>query len=165
MGRIKVHDGRWTAPGYLSGISKWEAHARPDSYWDDGYRLDAEGRLALGYFCWTVIGLWIAGTVAYICLTDYTWTTVAVVAGVVTGVPVLYSLFTVGILRTGERVLRFALWAFLLVVMSAAFGWLWSVQVEKLTSGLSLVALLVMAVAWLYGAAWLFRLAFRRRGY
>ena len=69
-------------------------------------------------------------------------------------------LFTVGILRTVGLILRFALWAFLLVVMSVAFWVLWSAECEKLTSGLQVAAELGMAVAWLYGAAKLFRLAF-----
>ena len=103
-----------------------------------------------------LFGLWIVVGMAYIFIADYTWTTAAVVLGVL----VLFSLFTVGIMRTGGIILRFALWAFLLVVMSAAFSMLWSAECEQLTSGLQDAAVLAMGVSWLYGAIKLFRLVF-----
>jgi len=90
-------------------------------------------------------------------LAPLSWTTAAVVMGVL----VLFSLFTVGIMRTGGIILRFALWAFLLVVMSVAFSMLWSAAGAKfMSSDGGNVAALAMTVAWLYGAVKLFRLVF-----
>lgn len=155
MGRIKVHDGKWRVPGQPGLLQSW-ARSHPNRYWDDGTRLDAQGRRDLGFGILALFGLWIVVAWAYIFIADYTWTTAAVVLGVL----VLFSLFTVGIMRTGGIILRFALWAFLLVVMSAAFSMLWSAECEQLTSGLQEAAVLAMGVAWLYGAIKLFRLVF-----
>ena len=155
MGRIKVHDGKWRVPGQPGLLQSW-ARSHPNRYWDDGTRLDAQGRRDLGFGILALFGLWIVVAWAYIFIADYTWTTAAVVLGVL----VLFSLFTVGIMRTGGIILRFALWAFLLVVMSAACSMLWSAECEQLTSGLQEAAVLAMGVAWLYGAIKLFRLVF-----
>lgn len=125
-------------------------YIRPVS--DAELRHNAAVQQVFGYAFW----LGIMGMIAYYLITHYAWTTAAVVLGVL----VLFSLFTVGIMRTGGIILRFALWAFLLAVMSAAFSMLWSAECEKLTSGLQDAAVLAIAVAWLYGAIKLFRLVF-----
>ena len=125
-------------------------YIRPVS--DAELRHNAAVQQMFGYAFW----LGIMGMAAYYLITHYAWTTAAVVMGVL----VLFSLFTVGIMRTGGIILRFALWAFLLVVMSAAFSMLWSAECEQLTSGLQEAAVLAMAVSWLYVAIKLFRLVF-----
>ena len=125
-------------------------YIRPVS--DAELRHNAAVQQMFGYAFW----LGIMGMAAYYLITHYAWTTAAVVMGVL----VLFSLFTVGIMRTGGIILRFALWAFLLVVMSAACSMLWSAECEQLTSGLQEAAVLAMGVAWLYGAIKLFRLVF-----
>ena len=130
--------------------NRLSGHIRPVS--DAELRHNAAVNQVFGYAFW----LGIMGMVAYYLITHYAWTTAAVVLGVL----VLFSLFTVGIMRTGGIILRFVLWAFLLVVMSAAFSMLWSAECEKLTSGLQEAAVLAMAVAWLYGAVKLFRMVF-----
>ena len=155
MGWYRVHNGRWKSPGRPTWTSG-DARNQVDSYYDSGWRLDDQGQRDVVFALFVLFGLWIVVGMAYIFIADYTWTTAAVVMGVL----VLFSLFTVGIMRTGGIILRFALWAFLLVVMSAAFSMLWSAECEQLTSGLQEAAVLAMAVAWLYGAIKLFRLVF-----
>ncbi|MEB8535147.1 hypothetical protein [Acidithiobacillus ferriphilus] len=137
---------------------KWEDVYNPvthryESTYLSGVRSDAN--LAKGAVI--LIGLWIVIAWAYIFIADYTWTTAAVVLGVL----VLFSLFTVGIMRTGGIILRFALWVFLLGVISVAFSMLWSAAGAKfMSSDGGNVAALAMMVAWLYGAVKLFRLVF-----
>lgn len=155
MGWYRVHSGRWKSPGRPTWTSG-DASNQADSYYDSGWRLDTQGQKDVVTGLFVLFGLWIVVGMAYIFIADYTWTTAAVVLGVL----VLFSLFTVGIMRTGGIILRFALWAFLLVVMSAAFSMLWSAECEQLTSGLQEAAVLAMGVAWLYGAIKLFRLVF-----
>ena len=155
MGWYRVHNGRWKSPGRPTWTSG-DARNQVDSYYDSGWRLDDQGQRDVVFALFVLFGLWIVVGMAYIFIADYTWTTAAVVMGVL----VLFSLFTVGIMRTGGIILRFALWAFLLVVMSAAFSMLWSAECEQLTSGLQEAAVLAMGVAWLYGAIKLFRLVF-----
>ena len=155
MGWYRVHNGRWKSPGRPTWTSG-DARNQVDSYYDSGWRLDDQGQRDVVFALFVLFGLWIVVGMAYIFIADYTWTTAAVVMGVL----VLFSLFTVGIMRTGGIILRFALWAFLLVVMSAACSMLWSAECEQLTSGLQEAAVLAMGVAWLYGAIKLFRLVF-----
>ena len=155
MGWYRVHNGRWKSPGRPTWTSG-DARNQADSYYDSGWRLDDQGQRNAVTGLFVLFGLWIVVGMAYIFIADYTWTTAAVVLGIL----VLFSLFTVGIMRTGGIILRFALWAFLLVVMSAAFSMLWSAECEQLTSGLQDAAVLAMGVSWLYGAIKLFRLVF-----
>ena len=156
MGWYREHTGRWKVRGgpYVSSPNSGQGH--DEVYYDNGWRLDTQGQKDVVTGLFVLFGLWIVVGMAYIFIADYTWTTAAVVLGVL----VLFSLFTVGIMRTGGIILRFALWAFLLVVMSAAFSMLWSAECEQLTSGLQDAAVLAMGVSWLYGAIKLFRLVF-----
>ncbi|MBU2851656.1 MULTISPECIES: hypothetical protein [Acidithiobacillus] len=151
----RVRHGRWVDKyvGPTPG-NPYMSHYRQE--YDNGLVLTKESQVAVARGAVILLGLWIIIAWAYIFIADYTWTTAAVVLGVL----VLFSLFTVGIMRTGGIILRFALWAFLLVVMSAAFSMLWSAECEQLTSGLQQAAVLAMGVAWLYGAIKLFRLVF-----
>ncbi|MCR2831142.1 hypothetical protein NR402_12735 [Acidithiobacillus ferrooxidans] len=156
MGWYRVHNGRWKSPGRPTWTSG-DARNQVDSYYDSGWRLDDQGQRDVVFALFVLFGLWIVVGMAYIFIADYTWTTAAVVMGVL----VLFSLFTVGIMRTGGIILRFALWAFLLVVMSVAFSMLWSAAGAKfMSSDGGNVAALAMTVAWLYGAVKLFRLVF-----
>ena len=126
-------------------------YIRPVS--DAELRHNAAVQQVFGYAFW----LGIMGMAAYYLITHYAWTTAAVVMGVL----VLFSLFTVGIMRTGGIILRFALWVFLLGVISVAFSMLWSAAGAKfMSSDGGNVAALAMMVAWLYGAVKLFRLVF-----
>ena len=156
MGWYRVHNGRWKSPGRPTWTSG-DARNQVDSYYDSGWRLDDQGQRDVVFALFVLFGLWIVVGMAYIFIADYTWTTAAVVMGVL----VLFSLFTVGIMRTGGIILRFALWVFLLGVISVAFSMLWSAAGAKfMSSDGGNVAALAMTVAWLYGAVKLFRLVF-----
>ena len=113
MGRIKVHDGKWRVPGQPGLLQSW-ARSHPNRYWDDGTRLDAQGRRDLGFGILALFGLWIVVAWTYIFIANYTWTTAAVVTGVV----VALSLITVGIRRTTVGIFRFIWWVILMAVMT-----------------------------------------------
>ena len=152
----RVRHGRWVDKyvGPTPG-NPYMSHYRQE--YDNGLVLTKESQVAVARGAVILLGLWIIIAWAYIFIADYTWTTAAVVLGVL----VLFSLFTVGIMRTGGIILRFALWVFLLGVISVAFSMLWSAAGAKfMSSDGGNVAALAMMVAWLYGAVKLFRLVF-----
>ena len=96
MGWYRVHNGRWKSPGRPTWTSG-DARNQVDSYYDSGWRLDDQGQRDVVFALFVLFGLWIVVGMAYIFIADYTWTTAAVVMGVL----VLFSLFTLGIMRTG----------------------------------------------------------------
>jgi hypothetical protein len=120
----------------------------------NGWRIDAETAVK---GAGTLIGLWIVIAWAYIFIADYTWTT----AAVVTGVLVALSLLTVGIRRTTGGIFRFIWWAILMAVMT---------DVEVRVGGsftdnmhgvwLPFLAVVLMFAVWLYSTVKITRLVF-----
>ena len=156
MGWYRVHNGRWKSPGRPTWTSG-DARNQADSYYDSGWRLDDQGQRNAVTGLFVLFGLWIVVGMAYIFIADYTWTTAAVVLGIL----VLFSLFTVGIMRTGGIILRFIWWAILMAVMTDVEVRVGGSFTNNMHGVLlpGLAAVLIFAV-WLYSTVKITRLVF-----
>ena len=101
--------------------------------------------------------LWIVIGMAYIAIVDHTWTTAAVVTGVV----VALSLITVGIRRTTVGIFRFIWWVILMAVMTDVVVRVGGGFTDNMHGVLlpGLAAVLIFAV-WLYSTVKITRLVF-----
>ncbi|MBN6740393.1 hypothetical protein JKG47_07580 [Acidithiobacillus sp. MC6.1] len=104
-------------------------------------------------FIW-LIGFWLVIAWAYIFIADYTWTTAAVVAGVLT----LVSFFIVGIRRTAVGLFRLLLFAIMMVVMTEVVSHL--VNYFTHNGPMPWYITILTVVAWFYATVKIFRLAF-----
>ena len=157
MGWYREHTGRWKVRGvpYVSSPNSGQGH--DEVYYDNGWRLDTQGQKDVVTGLFVLFGLWIVVGMAYIFIADYTWTTAAVVLGVL----VLFSLFTVGIMRTGGIILRFIWWAILMAVMTDVEVRVGGSFTNNMHGVLlpGLAAVLIFAV-WLYSTVKITRLVF-----
>ncbi len=155
MGWYRVHNGRWKAPG--APLSQYGVRGRTDSYYDSGWRLDTQGQKDVATGLVVLFTLWIVIGMAYIAIVDHTWTTAAVVTGVV----VALSLITVGIRRTTVGIFRFIWWVILMAVMTDVVVRVGGGFTDNMHGVLlpGLAAVLIFAV-WLYSTVKITRLVF-----
>lgn len=136
---------------------KWEYVYNPvthryESTYHSGVQSDAN--LALGAVI--LFGLWLAIGAAYIFIADYTWTTVAVVAGVL----VTLSLIVVGIRRTAVGFLRLIGWVILMAVMTGVESSVAMHITHNMHGALLLLVAIPVFAVWLYSTVKITRLVF-----
>ena len=156
MGWYRVHNGRWKSPGRPTWTSG-DARNQADSYYDSGWRLDDQGQRNAVTGIFVLFTLWIVIGMAYIAIVDHTWTTAAVVTGVV----VALSLITVGIRRTTVGIFRFIWWVILMAVMTDVVVRVGGGFTDNMHGVLlPFLAIALIFAVWLYSTVKITRLVF-----